>query len=107
MTQHTLVVLEEVILKELEFNMHYAGPLPFLERFLRLFGLSETESPGKQINMGARQFLATCQRSEEFLKFKPSQCAAVALILAITISKSSLKQEIGITDHKEDLVCSP
>jgi hypothetical protein len=62
MNQHTLVILEEVILKELEFNMHYAGPLPFLERFLRLFGLSETESPGKQINMAARQFLALSMR---------------------------------------------
>ena len=90
MTQHTLVMLEEVILKELAFNMHYAGPLPFLERFLRLLGLAESESPGKLINMAARQFLATSQRCEEFLKFKPSLCAAASLVLAIYVSKSSL-----------------
>ena len=41
MTNKTLVKLEEVILKELGFNMHYAGPLPFLERYLRIFGLEE------------------------------------------------------------------
>lgn len=107
MNQHTLVLLEEIILKELEFNMHYAGPLPFLERFLRLFGLTEIESPGKQINMAARQFLALCQRSEEFLRFKPSVCAATSLALAMCISKSSIKHEIGISEHKEKLICSP
>ena len=44
MTNKTLVKLEETILKELEFKMHYAGPLPFLERFLRLFGLEDLEA---------------------------------------------------------------
>lgn len=39
MTKQTLQQLEERVLKELEFLMHYAGPIPFLERFMRYFGL--------------------------------------------------------------------
>jgi hypothetical protein len=47
MNQSTLVNLEETILKELEFSMHYAGPIPFLERFLKILGLDDCESPGR------------------------------------------------------------
>lgn len=41
MTKQLLATLEERVLKELEFSMHYAGPIPFLERFMRLSGLDE------------------------------------------------------------------
>jgi hypothetical protein len=57
MNQRELVLLEEVILKELEFNMHFAGPIPFLERFLRLLEIDDEDVPGRQINAAARQFL--------------------------------------------------
>jgi Cyclin, C-terminal domain len=86
MTQSSLVALEETILKELEFSMHYAGPIPFLERFLKIMGLDTFESPGRYIEAAARQFLVSLQRCEEFLKYKPSHCAAACLILAINIS---------------------
>ena len=61
MTKNVLMELEEKVLKELEFKMHYAGPIPFLERFMKFFGLDENRelSPGKQIDIAARQFLKT------------------------------------------------
>lgn len=32
-TKDKLVALEEQIIKELKFEMHYAGPIPYLNRF--------------------------------------------------------------------------
>lgn len=38
-TKQDLINLEEQILLALEFQVHYAGPIPFLERYQRLIGL--------------------------------------------------------------------
>ena len=38
-TKEKLVALEERIIKELSFRMHYAGPIPFLQRFARYFNI--------------------------------------------------------------------
>jgi hypothetical protein len=38
-TKEKLVVLEETIIKELQFRMHFAGPIPFLHRFQRYFNI--------------------------------------------------------------------
>ena len=56
MSKHSLVVLEEIVLKELEFKMHYSGPIPFLERFVKLFRLDEWQDNliGQQINSAAK-----------------------------------------------------
>lgn len=39
-----LVDLEERILLALEFGLHAAGPIPFLERFQRIFGLDQEKA---------------------------------------------------------------
>ena len=40
---HDLIALEARIIRTLDWNLLYAGPLFFLERFLRLFGLDMTK----------------------------------------------------------------
>ena len=48
----------------LDFSIHYAGPIPFLERFQRLLGM-DLESKNhdlKQIGFTARQFCKYMQR---------------------------------------------
>ena len=38
-TKNILTRLEEKIIKELKFEMHYAGPIPFVQRFQRYFNI--------------------------------------------------------------------
>jgi len=40
-TKERLVALEERIIKELNFRMHFAGPIPFLQRFQRYFNIDQ------------------------------------------------------------------
>lgn len=51
-----LVVLEETIIKELNFQMHFAGPIPYLNRFSRFYGIDvEKGNQGaKQVGFAAR-----------------------------------------------------
>ena len=44
MTKLELVNLEERIIKSLDFELHFAGPVPFLERYLRVFDLDCIQS---------------------------------------------------------------
>ena len=39
-----VVDLEENILRSFNFSMQYVSPIPFLERFLRIFGLDQKEN---------------------------------------------------------------
>jgi len=73
-TKEKLVNLEERIVKELNFHMHYAGPIPYLHRFSRFFNIDQEKScPGaKQVGFAARQFCRFMMRKSEFLNFKAS-----------------------------------
>ena len=63
-TKKHLIDLEEQILKALQFSLHFAGPIPFLERFQRLLGLDREVSDHdmKQVGFTARQFCKYVQR---------------------------------------------
>ena len=39
-----LINMEEQILRALEFSCHHISPLPFLERFLRIYGIKQDDS---------------------------------------------------------------
>ena len=56
MTKQGLIDLEEIILLALEFSVHYAGPIPFIERFQRILNADkEREDPDlKQVGFTAR-----------------------------------------------------
>lgn len=97
-TYHTLLDLEVAILIALGFELKFAGPLAFLERYLRLLSLDQPgEKPAStQIGTVSRKFCKYMQRHFEFLEYKPAQQAAAALVLAIDISYSSVSKSFGL-----------
>ena len=85
-----MINLEEDILLAIEFSVHFAGPIPFIERYQRLMGIDQEtdEHDFKQIGFTARQFCKYMQRYGQFLAWKPSQIAAAALMLSINLNLS-------------------
>ena len=53
-----IIKLEEQILIALQFSIHYAGPIPFVDRFMRILGLDQekVDHDFKQIVFTAKQF---------------------------------------------------
>lgn len=97
-TKERLVALEERIIKELNFRMHFAGPIPFLQRFQRYFNIDQERGNqgAKQVGFAARQFCRFMMRKSEFLNFKPSQQAAAAFALAINLATSPYAKKLGL-----------
>lgn len=42
-TKFELIDLEESIIRMLDFDLHFTGPVPFLERFLRIYNLDQVK----------------------------------------------------------------
>ena len=97
-TKQDLVNLEEKILIALEFGLHAAGPIPFLERYQRIFGFDEEKADHdfKQVGFTARQFCKYMQRYAEFLTWKPSQIAAAAFLLSVNLNLSVIAPKVGL-----------
>ena len=90
--------LEEKILLTLEFSCHHVSAVPFLERFLRIFGFDQGEkgSDAHQISGLAYKYCIFMQRTSRYLEFRPSQLASAALLLAINISVSTVAPSVGL-----------
>ena len=99
-----LLNLEETIVKSLDFNLQHTSPIPFLERFLRIFNLdnSRADKPVRLIQKLAKNYIKFMQRESCFLDFRPSQIAAAALLFAINITQSPVAKVCGV-DNIEDL----
>ena len=97
-TKQELFDLEESIIRMLDFDLHYAGPIPFLERFQRIYNLDQTKRDREAfaLNYLARNFCRSMLRSRHYLNLKPSQIAAASLILAINLSTSDLAPKVGL-----------
>ena len=97
-TKQNLIDLEEKILLALEFSIHYAGPIPFIERFQRILEADkESEDVDlKQVGFTARQFCKYMQRYGQFLEWKPSQVAAAAIILSLNLNNSHIGSQVGL-----------
>ena len=69
------LALEMDILKVLKFDLQFLSPLPFLDRYQRVFNLDleETDPASKIVGGLARGFCFFMQREARFLQFKPSQ----------------------------------
>ena len=95
--------MEENILRALEFSCHHISPIPFLERFLRLFGFKQDEDDVgmQQIAHLAREYILTMQRSPTYLDFRPSQIAAASIMCAFNISTSSITDSLELTSINE------
>lgn len=97
-TRDQLVALEEKVIKALDFELHYAGPLPFLERYLRIYNLDLywSDREAYVLSRLARTFCRVLLRSHTYLNLRPSQMAAASLTLAVNVSRSNLAPELGI-----------
>eukprot|EP00354_Favella_ehrenbergii_P010569 CAMPEP_0170456976 /NCGR_PEP_ID=MMETSP0123-20130129/4420_1 /TAXON_ID=182087 /ORGANISM="Favella ehrenbergii, Strain Fehren 1" /LENGTH=145 /DNA_ID=CAMNT_0010720611 /DNA_START=1101 /DNA_END=1538 /DNA_ORIENTATION=- len=85
LTTKSLVRLEEQMIKALNFDLHWTSPLHFLERFQRLFGLDEVHAD-KHAYLLEASAIYLCRfmlKEFTFLKFRPSQIAAAAFMLAL------------------------
>ena len=82
----------------LDFELHFTGPIPFLERFERIYNLDQVKRDREAfaIDYLSRNFCRSLLRSKSYLSLKPSQVGAAALILAINLSTSDLAPKVGI-----------
>ena len=98
-----LLDLEEKILIALQFSCHHVSPIPFLERYFRIFGIDSgiKDRKAHQLRTYSRQYCRFMQREPCFLNYCPSQIAAAALLLAINISKSDIAKSIGLKQIEE------
>ena len=81
------------------FDVRYASPLAFLERFQQLFGLDRTEENEHlcQMSMLMRAIIRFVLRDSINLVLKPSLVAAVALTLTINIGlNTEIAKGIGL-----------
>ena len=78
--------------------MHYAGPIPYINRFQRYFNIDcEKGNQGaKQVAYAAKQFCRFMQRKPEFLKFKAHETAAAAFVLALNLATSEMATKFGL-----------
>ena len=85
MTNKDLVNLEERIIKALEFELSWPTPLQFLERFQRIFGLDQihTDKHSYLVDASAIYLCRFMMRDVKFLRFKPSEVAVAAFMLAL------------------------
>ena len=97
-TKKELVDLEEQIIRMLDFDLHFTGPIPFLERFQRIYNLDQVKRDREAFALDylARNFCRSMLRSKAYLVMKPSQIGASALILAINLSTSDLAEKVGL-----------
>ena len=94
-----LINLEEKIIKTLDFSLRDVSPHHFLERYFRLFGIDQEKKDNStnRITSLARDFCRYMLREAKFLRYRPSQLAAAALMLSINICKSNVAHVAGVT----------
>ena len=66
--------MEESIIRMLDFDLHYCGPLPFLERYQRIYNLDQVtrDKEAFTINYFSRNFVRCLLRQKDYLSLKPS-----------------------------------
>lgn len=93
-TKKHLVSLERTILETLQFSVQWAGPTPFLDRYVRMMGL-ESEPLVLCVSRELCRSLTT--DTKLFLTLRPSEVAAAALLMTLNLSQNSkVCKAIGI-----------
>ena len=84
--------MEEDIINELDFDMHFPFPTLFLERYQRIFGIDNyrTSREAKLVNQLARDYCKIFLKESMYLMVKPSQVAAASLMLAMNVYESPI-----------------
>ena len=73
-TRENLIMLEEQIIRALDFDLQFDGPLPFLERYQRVLNI-DLESENQlffKIGYSARKLLRHMMHKATFLSYRPS-----------------------------------
>ena len=80
-----LIGLERNILMTLQYSVQWAGPIPFVDRYLRLLGLQECS----QVAFMAKQFCKHTAKSADLcMGVSPSRIAVSCVLAAVNISLS-------------------
>ena len=89
-------MLEELIIRALDFDLQHDGPLPFLERYQRVLGIDVESANGFYYKIGysARKLLRHMMHKATFLAYRPSQIAATAILVAIDLNKAEGTAEV-------------
>lgn len=98
LTKKELVVLEQKVIIQLDFDLRFIGPILFLERFQRIFNLDQLHL-GEEVcalDFLARKFCRIMLRQRCYLMLKPSQVAAASISLAINLVTCGLAAHFGI-----------
>ena len=88
MSKKSLIDLEAQILVKLGFDFNFPGPMPSLERFLRILNYNLNQVV-KEMSF---QLCKYQLNDAKFLKYSPSKIAACAVILSINIYEKDLKR---------------
>jgi hypothetical protein len=85
-TKKELLTLERDIIRTLQFDLQWAGPIIFAERLLKLIGLQQHVT---QVISLCKLFCTfALEKSEIALMFKTSEIAAAVLTLSLNVLAS-------------------
>lgn len=89
-SREQLIVLEEQIIRALDFDLQNDGPLPFLERYQRVLNIDQESANPLYFKVGysARKLLRHMMHKATFLSYRPSQIASTAILVAIDLNKT-------------------
>lgn len=92
--------LEYDLICKLDFSLHFAGPIPFLERYLRIFNLDKVVAKGSvtTIKFLAESLCRLSMRTQSYLRLKSSQVAASALTLAVNLACTKLVEGLEVDE---------
>jgi hypothetical protein len=101
-TKEDLIILEEDIVRELDFDLMAPYPEVFVERYLRIFGMDAEGSnfQARQVGALARFFTKRALKSMDARKFSSSQLAAASVMFALNLSKSPVAYELSLSQLK-------
>lgn len=100
-----LIALEAQVIRTLDWGLLFAGPLFFLERYLRLFGLDQAKHhyEAARTSSLAKDLLRLTILDTIFLRFHCAVIAASALLLSININSSPAAQQFGMPSRLPNL----
>ena len=97
-----VIDLEAKLLVLLDFDFNFLSPLTFVERYLRLLNIENTEKLGK---IAKKVCLAAKCRSR-LSKFEPSMIAAGAIVISLSIFQRSSKTPVlDVWNDEMERVC--
>ena len=102
--RQNLIDFEAKILKACNFSFHFETSFNFLERFLKIFGIEKSEEKGLvavQLQKLAKEKCHFMQQDCNFLDYRPSQIAAVALLFSVHVGFSEVASKFGIIRIEE------